>query len=87
MSASKWHDNIIDRGLIGFGASVVARMPTIFFGQFYLTNEVVIIGATHYATAVRPPLPSGSPVYTVISLDVTGKGHFPYGFVVEPDVP
>lgn len=87
MSASKWHDNIIDLGLVGYGPSVVARLPDIFLGQFYLTNEVYIAGSTHYATAVRPPLPSGLPVYTEISLDVTGKGHFPYGFTVEPDVP
>lgn len=85
MSASKWRKNILDLRLVDWLAGLYARMPVIFFGQFYLSNWTVKIGNIRYAQAVRPPLLSGSDEYTWISLIIEDDEKFPYGFEVEPD--
>lgn len=86
MSASKWRQNILDVGLVGYGASCVARLPGILFGQFFLTNTPYVIGSNRFTTIVRPTPPGVYGAITETNLPIPFGTNFPYGFEVEPDV-
>lgn len=81
---SSWHANVWEAGLGGIGATVCARL--LGAGETWLTNALVAPDTNLAVVATAPPT-SGSEVYTWSARDITGLGHFPYGFAVEPNVP
>lgn len=82
--ASSWSDNVQRYGLGQTGCTLAARVLN-------QPGEVVVTNAAGFSPAIFPvawSLPTGSTqVYTFVFLFKSPGTNFPYGLLVEPDVP
>jgi hypothetical protein len=81
---NKWSRNITLLGLGGLGATLCSRVLASL--TLYATNAVNVLGP-NLATFVQIPPTGVDFPFLIGGVDVTGLGHFPYGFDVEPNEP
>jgi hypothetical protein len=78
-SESKWVENVFEKGFLGTGADIAARLPDP--GQFYLTN--VCNRETNSVVVLW--FDAGTGIWREqIRIMPDGDVNFPYGFTVEP---
>lgn len=79
---SSWRRNVPDMGLSDGFATLAARVLTVT-PEFWITNHIVAPGVVR---AWFPPAVGQDPPQYAPSTAATHGLHFPYGYVVPPDV-
>lgn len=80
---SSWAATVWEQGLVGIGATLASRLHRT--ANKYLTNARSEFD--HDLALILEPPETADASYGFTGISVVGKGNFPYGEVVDPNVP